>query len=420
MRKLLIIYPHWPPSNLAGVHRSRLISNFASEFNWQVTLLTVDERHYEETLDHELTKLISPDIRVEKVDASPVVRILGKRVIGDLGIRAWWQLKRKMLDLLKSETYDFVWIPIPSWYTSLLGRIAWNKSNVPFGIDYIDPWVYQLTERDSPLTKEWWTIQVAKFLEPIAIKDANLISGVSRAYYQPALDRVFKGENQPLNVAMPYGFDPNDHSTAPNHVICPWGDDKSDYFLYAGAFLPHSEPLMNSLFSAMGELKNQKQLPEKLKFRFVGTGIRDGHSISDLAQQHGLADCIEEYPERIPFLSVQALLRRARGSLVIGSTEPHYTASKTFQCILSGNPVFAIIHAKSSAADFLQNARANDYLITWNEQAPSTFELGIQDTLRRLLHSPSQWNPDLTKLEPFSARESASILFSGIEKCLIS
>ena len=69
--------------------------------------------------------------------------------------------------------FDFIWIPIPSWYTSLLGRVAQRKFGIPFGIDYIDPWVYQLTEYEKTFSRQWWTRQVALRLEPKAIRKHN-------------------------------------------------------------------------------------------------------------------------------------------------------------------------------------------------------------------------------------------------------
>ena len=79
MKRLLIIYPHWPPSNLAGVHRSRLIANYSLDFDWDVTMLTVDSEHYEEALDPEIERLVAPHIDVRKVSAFPVFTLLGKR-----------------------------------------------------------------------------------------------------------------------------------------------------------------------------------------------------------------------------------------------------------------------------------------------------------------------------------------------------
>ena len=34
MKTVLIIYPHWPPSNLVGVHRVRLIANHLHAQDW--------------------------------------------------------------------------------------------------------------------------------------------------------------------------------------------------------------------------------------------------------------------------------------------------------------------------------------------------------------------------------------------------
>ena len=47
LRKVLILYPHFPPSNLAGVHRPRLFAQHLPDFGWEPVVLTVDEKYYE-------------------------------------------------------------------------------------------------------------------------------------------------------------------------------------------------------------------------------------------------------------------------------------------------------------------------------------------------------------------------------------
>jgi hypothetical protein len=419
MKKLLIVYPHWPPSNLSGVHRSRLIANYSRDFGWDVKVLTVDAAFYEEANDPEIERLVSPHISVEKVTAFPVLKILGRRMIGDIGIRGWFQMRRRMLHILRSEVVDFIWIPIPSWYTSLLGRVASRKFKVPFGIDYIDPWVYQLTSHEKRFSRQWWTRQVALRLEPIAIRKTHLISGVAEEYYKPALQRVFLDERIPHTIAMPYGFDPNDHKLEPSNLNCPWEDLSSPFLLYAGAFLPHSEKFIRVMFTGISNLYQVGAWPEGLKIRFVGTGKRTGDSISTLAAYYGVQHIVEEYPDRIPFLSVQALLRKAQGTLVIGSTEAHYTASKTFQCLLAGNPVFAMFHASSSAAMFMEDANAANYLVKWEPNNDALFAKQTRSKLEAFINDrSSRWQPDMSQLAPYSSKESARILFAGIDTVL--
>ena len=53
--------------------------------------------------------------------------------------------------------------------------------------------------------------------------------------------------------------------------------------------------------------------------------------------------------------------------MVIGSTEVHYTASKTFQAILSKRPVFSIFHELSSANSILKEVKADTYSVEYRE-----------------------------------------------------
>ena len=50
-KTILIIYPHFPPSNLAGVHRPRLFAQHLPFFGWTPVVLTVHENYFEEMPD---------------------------------------------------------------------------------------------------------------------------------------------------------------------------------------------------------------------------------------------------------------------------------------------------------------------------------------------------------------------------------
>ena len=169
----------------------------------------------------------------------------------------------------------------------------------------------------------------------------------------------------------------------------------------------------------MAEMKANKSWPPTFIFRFVGTGERKGGSITSLSIEYGINDIVEEYPNRIPFLAVQSLLRKASGSLVIGSTERHYTASKTFQCLLAENPIFAIFHSESSASTFMEEANADAYLVKWDQDSESELYAKIHQRLTGFVtESRSTWQPDLTKLRPYSSQESARVLFNAIDAVL--
>ena len=416
MKKLLIIYPHWPPSNLAGVHRARLISNFLPEFGWQPVVLTVNPDCYEETADPELCRTVADHVEVHFVDAFPAPRRL--RIVGDIGVRAFYQLWRGALRLLRSAEFDFIWIPIPSFYVAVLGRLLHLRTGVPYGIDYIDPWVRPLHPSQRLISRAGLSLLAARILEPIAVRRASLISGVARPYYKPVIDRNFP-DGGVVDVAMPYGFDPRDHEIEPEDQSLPWDPQQIRAWVYAGAVLPKSRLFFESLFQSIEFLRNAALWPPDVKLLFFGTGYYFGPGISEIARQHGIDDIVVEQRERAGFLQIQHYLRSADRVLVIGSSEPHYTASKTFQCILSGKPILAMLHKDSTACQFLMASKAATFTVSYDpaDSSQKLFE-AVTSVLSNCAEPLVEWLPDRTKLNAFSSRESAGILAAALGEAL--
>lgn len=413
MKRVLIIYPHWPPSNLAGVHRPRLIANFLAEFDWQPIVLTVHEKHYEEPPDPDLCRTVRDHVIVYKTDALPVIKLAGLRLVGDIGIRGFISLYRAALKIIKEQKVEFLWIPIPSWYCALLGRLLHAKTGIKYGIDYIDPWVVAPPKDVSPLSRAAWTYKLARVLEPIAVKHASLISGVATSYYEKVLERRLK-EKQIAHLGMPYGFDPRDHEVNIKGVPLPWKPGESA-LVYAGAFLPGSELFIELLFSCIRQLKQEGKWAPTTRLYFIGTGTRPhGRSISEFAADYEITDVVTEISERMPFLHVLHSLSKAAGVMVIGSTARHYTASKTFQALLSQRPVFSIFHKDSSALQVMQECRADDFTVAFDERMPNDeLRSQIMSRFTRFVAHDS-WAPKLQELDRYSARESARELAEAV------
>jgi len=289
VKNILIIYPHWPPSNLAGVHRARLISNFLPDFNWQPIILTVKQEYYEEKPDFDFVKTVNPKTEVIYTEAKKIGKT---KIVGDIGLRSFKYLKIKALKIISERKIDFIWIPIPSFYVAVLGRVLFNKTKTPYGIDYIDPWVRDISNRKNIRSK--LSNIVAKILEPYSVKKASLISGVSTPYYQPVLDRNFKNKKIE-HVGMPYGFDPNDHKVTIKNIKYPWDNyPNCKPIIYAGAFLPLSGYFTELLFKNIKKLKDKNKLDENVKLFFIGTGNYTHKSITDYANEAEIEDIVIE------------------------------------------------------------------------------------------------------------------------------
>ncbi len=359
MKKILIITPHYPPSNLAAVHRSRLFAQHLPDFGWEPTILAVHEDYYEEKHDWNLVKLLPESQRIEKVKAYNVTK---PRLIGDIGLRGFFQLYRRAKQLIKTEGYDFLYIPIPSFYVALLGRMLHSSTGIMYGIDFIDPWVHPF-----PDSKTSWRHKlselVANILEPIAVRKASVITGVAAGYYKGVYDRNPHLEEQCIAGAMPYGGEKKDYEIVPSLNIKPYLFQQKEgkiQLVYAGAMLPKAYAPLEEIFKA---ISNNKEQFNKLEIHFIGTGSNtnssESYNIKPLAEKYNIwQDVVFEYPARIPYLDVLVHLDAATGVFILGSTEPHYTPSKVYQGVLSKKPILALLHHESTALKVVQTTHA--------------------------------------------------------------
>ncbi len=323
-------------------------------------VLTVHENYYEESPDWNLHKLLPPELRIEKVNAFKITK---PRLVGDIGLRAFFQLYKRAKRLIKTESFGFLYIPIPSFYCALLGRWLHTDTGIPYGIDYIDPWVHQFPGSDKIFSRHWVSTKIARFLEPIAIKKASLITGVAEGYYKDVITRNPQLLKRAVFGAMPYGGEEQDHASLSELDIQPYLFEKKKektQLVYAGAMLPKAYKPLETIFKS---IKDHPQTFANVEFQFIGTGKTpddaEGFNIKPLAQQYGLWQTIVyEYPKRIPYLDVLTHLQHSDGIFILGSTETHYTPSKSYQGILSGKPILAVLHKGSTAAEVLKKSGA--------------------------------------------------------------
>jgi glycosyltransferase involved in cell wall biosynthesis len=413
MKTVLIIYPQWVPANLAGVQRPRLIGNYLKQFGWKPLLLTADSQYYEETLDPLMAKTASNDIEVIYTKAYKITK---PRIIGDIGLRAFPFLKKEALKICSERHIDFIWIPIPSFYTAILGRLLYNKTKTPYGIDYIDPWVRDITNQNDFRAK--LSQFVAKTLEPYAVKKAALITGVSTPYYQSVMDRNFKTE--PIHAVMPYGFDPNDHKIALTDLKYPWDAAKDcKPWIYAGAFLPNSHLFVASFFETIALLKKEGKWDAKVRLYFIGTGPYPAKRITAYAKDYGLEDIVIEHRERFPFLHILNFLSKADRVMLFGSTEKHYTASKTFQCLLSERPLLSMLHNESSAVEVIKQSHADQFLMPYMDEDSKADIVNKLKPIVEAFQKEIVWNLDLKPLDAYTSKQSAKVLAAAMDKVLI-
>ncbi|OHY41062.1 hypothetical protein BCV63_11090 [Cylindrospermopsis raciborskii CS-508] len=378
MKTVVIVAPHFPPSNLTAGHRCRYFATHLPKFGWNVKVISIQPQYYEEKLEPQLTELLPPELEVIRTTALPTRPL---RLIGDVGIRAFWWHYQALCKLIESGTInpktDLIYIPIPSNYSSLLGYLIYKRYGIAYGIDYIDPWVNTWPGCEVWLSKAWFSYNLGKILEPIALRHVRIITAVAPGYYEGVL-KSYPWINPDCCFAMPYGVEPEDFKYIESHPRATYLFDPLDgdyHIIYAGAMLPKAYSTLEALFTAINQIKSvNPQLGKRLKFHFVGTGQNptdpESYSIKPYAEKYQLLDTVTEHPARIPYLDVLNHLQQAQGVLIVGSPERHYTPSKVFQSVLSRRPVIALLHSESTAVSILNQVNTG-YLVTFDERKPA-------------------------------------------------
>jgi glycosyltransferase involved in cell wall biosynthesis len=352
-RVALLISPYFPPSNVAGVQRTRVLATGLPDFGWEPIVVCVNPTFYEEALDEQSLALIPKTLRLERVSAWPasICRPLG---FGDVSLRAQSTMRQKTAELVQKEKIDLVFATVLPGYASLVGAWVKRKFGLPFVLDYQDPWVSNSGAKQSLFSKRGIANRLAKKLEPDVVAAADALTAVSDETLNSLRDRRLLRKKLPVEI-IPIGADENDVAVAArkgNSLIT--RQPGECVLAYLGTITGRMLPAVKALFRAMKKA-SESHNRTRARLYFVGaSGQPDGedvHNLTDLARKYEISDRFMLHPRRIGYLDALCTMRDADALLLIGSTDSHYTASKLFPCWLSERPIVALFHARSTVID---------------------------------------------------------------------
>ena len=366
MKRVILVSLNFPPSTIASVHRARHLAKHLPSHGWEPVVLAVDERFHKERPDPGLAQLVPADIQVVRIGALPYKwsRFLG---IGDLALRSIIHLKPQLALLCELHKPDVVLFTGWPYYQMLLSKWVRSRYGASVILDFQDPWVSAHGALRPKLSKGGIVHQLAALLEPIAVRSASWITSVSQLQNADLAARYPWFDVLRMS-AIPIGGDPEDYASlrASKEVHCavPLEQDRFN-ICYVGTYWPRAEPVLRMLFKGVARfILNNPKLAAKIRFVFVGTsnqppsavGLRHTCSVLPIAAQEGIASCVIEYPERIPYLEALTVTSRSDAVLMFGSDEPHYNPSKLFPTLMSGRPWIAIYHEESAGFRTLYRA----------------------------------------------------------------
>jgi len=394
-RKVCCVSLNFPPSSAANVHRVRHLTKHLANFHWQPTVICVDERELGEPLDWRLATLVPENVVVRKIRPIPLhfTRPLG---ITDLGLRAYWSLAKELRVLLKDGHYDVAFITGSPFYQMMLGNYVKRRFKIPIILDFQDPWVSTWGATQPTFSKAGITHCLARLLEPLALRSADYVTSVSGIQNAEMAAR-YPWLQSARMAAIPIGGDIDDfaavrsRASKEDNVLSPGFVHLS----YVGTFLPRSEPLVHVLLRAFAKLRSMEPaLAARMRLNFVGTSNQFDNEapyrVTPIAEEIGVADAVCEIPRRIPFSQALEVLAKSHGLLLIGSDEPHYTASKIYPALMSGRPFLSLFHRASSAHAILSASGGGQTRAFETIDQLAKLESTLAEDLRNLVLHPEK------------------------------
>jgi hypothetical protein len=399
--RLLVISPHFPPTNAADHQRVRMLLPYLRESGWEAEVLAVDSANVASPVDNWLAAGLPPDVPVYRITALGLgwSRLPG---FGSLTFRALGALRRKGDELLQAKKFDLIYFSTTQFGVHVLGPRWLRKFRIPFIMDYQDPWVsdYYRTHPEVTPPGGRFKYAIADWLnrrqEPRVLRHCAGITSVSPDYPEQLRRRYawLKLENWEredsesrkqksetlkvgnnfrfpnfqfplLSYVLPFPGDERDLTRVANdgirQTIFSPGDGKV-HWVYVGVYIQQMSLALRGIFGALqNHGRSNPGFLDKLRLHFIGTSYaaagRGQKTIGPLAAEFGLADMVEEHTARIPYAQALRCLLAADALIVPGSDDPSYTASKIYPYLLARRPLLAVFHANSSVVKLIEHVQ---------------------------------------------------------------
>lgn len=388
MRHCLIVSPHFPPSTVAGVHRARHLARHLPAHGWDPTVICVDPRHHVEALDPALASLMRPDTDIVRVGAIPLALTRPFGLRGEIGLRGFFHLRAGIARHIAARRPDLVMITGSPFYPLLLAGWIRRRWGIPVLIDLQDPWVSREGASRKRWTKAWMAHRLAVILEPMAVRGASWITSVSDRQNQELADRYPDLDRSRMSD-IPIGGDPEDFRALIRDQFAKANSHKFE-LNYVGNVWNRAIPVVEAIMSGLSHLRaTRPEVARRIAFRFVGTsnqpGIGGQPRVLPIAEVAGVGDLVSEHPGRVPFLEALDTLVSSDATLMIGSDEPHYTASKIYPCLMADRPYLSLFHTESSAHRILMAAGGGIPIAFSDPAQLADMAPAIADALERIV-----------------------------------
>jgi len=368
MPHLLFIAYRFPPTPASGANRTWPLAKYLARIGWTVTVVSAREasfsrqngvRKMRDACRHEGVNWITVGTATWSADTSGAVvpswerlRSLLRRAVQGVARRVFrlpwdelWSLHAYVGLTLRPPIHPDVVLATGKPFSSfLLARIFARRFQVPYVLDYRDPWTV------NPYRAPGGGSTLVQRLERWALSGAHGTTMVSPSQAE-AQHETFRDHPRPTVITN--GFDPEQLAPAPRP------DARRCTIIYAGILYPGKrdiDPVLKSLALA---LQCRASLSRPFEFHYYGANAELVRS--KVSEYH--LDSVSHVYGHTRQADVLTAISRADVSVVItgvqdraGAAERGIVTGKIFEAIGLGTPILLISPRDSDARQMLEAA----------------------------------------------------------------
>ena len=238
---MLIVSPHFPPSNAPDYHRIRLALPHLFSSGWEAEILAVEPDGITGERDPMLERSLPAGLPLHRVKAWPArrTRLIG---LGDLALRSHRQLRQRGDALLATGRFDLVFFSTTQFGVLNLGPRWQRRWCIPYVIDFQDEWISSYHDKRKHVVPPGGRAKFAfaqwraRRDEAPVVREAAQIISVS-ARYNTAMVARQEGISSAKFHELPIGGTAEDFAFLAKEKICQTVFDPEDgcrHWVYVG------------------------------------------------------------------------------------------------------------------------------------------------------------------------------------------
>ncbi len=424
-RKILFISYYFPPVSGGGVQRSLKFVKYLPSFGWDPVVLAAKNsmvRYHDETLLRDLPQGVSVH-RVSRFSLLPFVDGLrsnekrnydknGKPVIfksGNLFFRPFACAVNRLYDFARYMANNFLYVPdehigwLPGavlkglflakinkvkniyatgdpWTSFLAAFIISKLTNIPYVIDFRDPWTLDPYYESPGIIHRWLSDKLERLCVRYAQKVLFTCEKCMMTY-----QAKYRNEPQDKFATITHGYEPDDFKGISKL--------KFDKFTisFIGTLYPRYSSGLDAFFNSIcGILEKNPELREKLQINFFGI---TRNLIEHYLEKYKVRDIVKiggylSHKESVRHMMSASLL------LILGAEHGVQIPGKIFEYLAARRPILAIMPFKGDIAFIVKNMSAGIVVDPQN----------VEDVEKAILYFyQDKWkhpvNYDITKYE---------------------